>query len=188
MSVNVVGGTWRNLIPRVNGILPGPASNYTSYGFAVDYRGARPTVYVIANDAVVDTIVMDDVTTPLYPMLYGNPTGFTVPGEFDEAINFGATAFATDAITALTAEGVDLTGFGLGWATSTFPSRVFHPAASRMATPGTKRGLNLSPCHPVDLADVSAACALGNTRASATVQDHWGHSEYRTLRNSPYSS
>ena len=70
---------------------------------------------MIANDAVVDTIVMDDVTTPLYPMLYGNPTGFTVPGEFDEAINFGATAFANDAITALTAEGVDLTGFGLGW-------------------------------------------------------------------------
>ena len=121
MSVNVVGGTWRNLIPRVNGILPGPASNYTSYGFAVDYRGARPTVYVIANDAVVDTIVMDDVTTPLYPMLYGNPTGFTVPGEFDEAINFGATAFANDAITALTADGVDLTGFGLGWGDVNIP-------------------------------------------------------------------
>lgn len=34
---------------------------------------------------------------------------------FRESPSFGATAFANDAITALTAEGVDLTGFGLGW-------------------------------------------------------------------------
>jgi hypothetical protein len=48
-------------------------------------------------------------------MIYGNPTDLSVAGEFDEAINFGATAFAYDVEAALVAHGVDTSTFEAGW-------------------------------------------------------------------------
>jgi len=59
-------------------------------------------------------VVLDDVWTELYPMLYGNPLG-TTPGSYDESINFGASPFTYDPITVLGAEGVDTTGLTVGW-------------------------------------------------------------------------
>ena len=46
---------------------------------------------------VVDTIALDDVTVPIYPMLYGNPT--VTPSGSAETINFGATPFHYDPAT-----------------------------------------------------------------------------------------
>jgi hypothetical protein len=83
------------------------------YGFAVDYRGPTPVVYVIVRSQVVDTIALTDVTVPIFPMLYGNPT--VTPSGPAESINFGAKPFHYDPATVLRGAGVDVTGFRVGW-------------------------------------------------------------------------
>lgn len=111
LVVNMQGGSWQNLVPRGS---IGDASTTLTYGYAVDYRGPTPTVYILTEDGLVDTIDLFDVTTPLYPVLYGNPTD-TVDGSYDESLNFGTTPFAYDPATVLAAEGIDVTELGVGW-------------------------------------------------------------------------
>lgn len=112
-SVNMLGGVWRDLMWMAS--LPLPSSSYDTYGFAVDYREEHPIVYVIAGGAVASTLVLEDVWVEVYPMLYGNRSGATEPGEYDQAINFGGAPFRYDAAAALTDHGVDTTGFVPGW-------------------------------------------------------------------------
>jgi hypothetical protein len=112
-SINTTGASWRNIIWQGN--FPSlDANTYTHYGFAVDYRGLHPRVYVIVGGAVVRELYLDDVWVEIYPVLYGNPQG-TAAGSFDEAINFGATPFAYDPTAALVAHGVDVSAFEPGW-------------------------------------------------------------------------
>jgi hypothetical protein len=68
---------------------------------------------VIVKAQVVDTIGLDDVTVPVYPMLYGNPT--VTPSGSAMTINFGAKPFHYDPNAALVAAGVDVTGLKVGW-------------------------------------------------------------------------
>jgi len=89
------------------------------YGFAVDYRGDNPIVFIIVDNAVVHEITLDHVWVPLYPMLYGEPTTSEAP--FDNAINFGATAFQFDPVVALTAHGVSTTELEVGWGDANTP-------------------------------------------------------------------
>jgi hypothetical protein len=110
-SVNVLGGTWHSLMFHKN--FPDGFETEEYYGFAVDYRGASPVVYVIVRSQVVDTIPLQDVTVPIYPMLYGSPT--TTPSGPAESINFGAKPFHYDAATVLRGANVDVTGFKAGW-------------------------------------------------------------------------
>ena len=110
-SVNVLGGTWHSLMFHKN--FPTGFETEEYYGFAVDYRAAYPIVYVIVRSQVVDTIPLDDVTVPIYPMLYGNPT--VTPSGSAETINFGATPFHYDPATVLAAANVDIAGFKIGW-------------------------------------------------------------------------
>ena len=110
-SVNVLGGTWQSLMFRRN--FPDGFVSEEYYGFAVDYRGSSPVVYVIVRSQVVDTIALTDVTVPIYPMLYGNPT--VTPSGSAESINFGTTPFHYDALNVLRAANVDVTGFQSGW-------------------------------------------------------------------------
>jgi hypothetical protein len=110
MSVNVVGGDWRDLVPERSF----DALANDRYGFAVDYRGVHPRVYVIVGRAVFDQLYLDDVWTEIYPMVYGNPTT-TTADSYDERINFGATPFTYDPVAALTAAGIDATGLEVGW-------------------------------------------------------------------------
>ena len=91
-----------------------------TYGYAVDYRGETPIVYIVTGDGLVDTIDLYDVTTPLYPVLYGNPTD-TVDGSYDESLNFGTTPFAYDPATVLAGEGIDVTDLGVGWGDANTP-------------------------------------------------------------------
>ena len=109
-SVNALGSTWRNLIHRST--LPDELRN-RPIGFAVDYRGETPTVYVIIGGAVRDTIEMTDATVPVYPFVYGNPTSNQTPP--DIRVNFGASQFAYDPMTALMASDIDPSGLVLGW-------------------------------------------------------------------------
>jgi hypothetical protein len=112
-SINTSGAAWRDLVWQGN--FPAASSTYSYYGFAVDYRGEHPIVYVILGGEVIQRLELEDVWVEIYPVLYGNPTDLTVAGEFDEAINFGATPFHYDAAAALTAYGVSTAGFEAGW-------------------------------------------------------------------------
>ena len=120
-SVNHIASVWRNLISEENYDVTG--SEY--YGFAVDYRGRHPVVYVVTHDSATRTdvvahvITLDDVTVPVYPMLYGNPTDSTAP--FDSAINFGANPFHYDPATVLAAAGHEATGLEVGWGDANTP-------------------------------------------------------------------
>jgi hypothetical protein len=92
-SVNLTGSTWRNLIDLT--VWSGMAND--RYGFAVDYRGIHPIVYVMVGSgkrAVLEsTLTLDDVWVPLYPMVYGNPQD---GAGADISINFGAQPFQFD--------------------------------------------------------------------------------------------
>ena len=112
VAINVLGGSWRNLIPKAS--FPGPNTGFDTYGVVVDYRAEHPTVYVIVDDVLHYEVVLDDVWTELFPMLYGNPQG-TAPGSYDESINFGSSPFTYDPVGVLGAQGVDTTGLTVGW-------------------------------------------------------------------------
>jgi len=107
-SVNVGGGTWRDLMFSTNF-----SASEAYYGFAVDYRGASPVVYVIVGGVLADIIAMTDATVPVYPMLYGNPvSSATTP---DETINFGAQPFHYDPRAVLKTASIDASALQLGW-------------------------------------------------------------------------
>ena len=110
-SLNVMRGFWVNLIE---------AGDWTKsptdidYGFAVDYRGQNPIVYILISGALQGTLRLDRVWEPLYPMLYGNPEDAPPSGP-DMTLNFGTKPFAYDPRAILSANGVDASALELGW-------------------------------------------------------------------------
>jgi PKD repeat protein len=120
VSINHGNGVWRSIIYEDDY----DVAATTYYGFAVDYRGRHPIVYVIArdgvsaSDVVAHRFVLDDVTTPIYPMAYGNPIS---PSGFDTRINFGATAFNYDPAAVLGTAGYSAAGLELGWGDANTP-------------------------------------------------------------------
>lgn len=112
-SINISNGLYRDLIWQID--FPNPPATYDHYGFAVDYRAEHPTVYVIVDDQVFHELVLDDAWVELYPIIYGNWTGTTPDGEYDETINFGERPFAYDPVAALRAYGVDTSELVVGW-------------------------------------------------------------------------
>ncbi|MFL0810905.1 MAG: DUF1349 domain-containing protein [Agarilytica sp.] len=108
MSVNSLGGIWRNL--QFQGNYPRD-TEASYYGYAVDYRGDYPVVYVISLEGVVYEMHMDDFITEIYPMIYGNPQG---PVEVNSG-NFGVEPFHYNARQALKDFGVDVNEFRPGW-------------------------------------------------------------------------
>lgn len=112
IAINVLGGSWRNLIPEAT--FPVPASDVDHYGVVVDYRGEHPIVSVIVDDVMHYRVEMTDTWTELYPMLYGNPLG-TPMGSYDESINFGDSPFQYDPVAILGAAGISTTGLQVGW-------------------------------------------------------------------------
>ncbi|NIR38400.1 MAG: hypothetical protein GWO22_21250 [Actinobacteria bacterium] len=120
VSINTSGGVWQNII-----YYGGFTVTNTNYGFAVDYRGENPIVYVIIGGEVVAEWTMVDTFVPVHPLLYGNFTGEGLM--YDETANFGASAFTQDPCAALSSWGLgatDVQALGLGWgvnATSSCP-------------------------------------------------------------------
>lgn len=100
---------YQNLIFRA----PPPGAAVEYYGFAVDYRGRHPIVYLVWDGAVAHTLELVDATVPIHPMLYGNPTG--AGAEWDIAVNFGGAPFHYDPAAALTAAGVDASALRTCW-------------------------------------------------------------------------
>jgi hypothetical protein len=113
-SLNAEGGTWRELMFNSDFTAHFNYQNTESYyGFAVDYRGVSPIVYIIVGGIVVDIIALDDATVPVYPMLYGYPVN--TANTLDETINFGSKPFHYDPRAILKAAGIDASGLQLGW-------------------------------------------------------------------------
>ena len=112
-SINMLSGVWRELIWQSS--LPGSADSEDTYGFAVDYRGEHPIVYVIAEGTLAAEVVLHDVWVEIYPMIYGDPTYLTERGEHDEAIVFNEDGFVHDPVAILSDAGIDTTGFVPGW-------------------------------------------------------------------------
>jgi hypothetical protein len=109
-SVNTVGpGVYQNLIVMQTTSLP----DVSYYGLAVDYRASYPTVYIIMDGKLSQTLQLRDATVPVYPMLYGNPTN--AGAEWDMEINFGGSPFHEDPVAALQAAGIDTSGLQLCW-------------------------------------------------------------------------
>ena len=112
MSLNTLGGLWQNL----TFLQPYDTEANSTYGFAVDYRGVNPTVYVIMATGVVLEYVMYDAFTPVHPMLFGSLTP-TAPGSYDIQIQFTGP-FVLDPAAALTSWGVpaaDVAALTVGW-------------------------------------------------------------------------
>ncbi len=121
MTVNAIGGVFSRLV-QVNPFFATPLSLAQTqfYGFAVDYRGADPKVYVVGLDASGAMTVSDAVEPGAFggaaamPFMHGHPVSFAGP---HAALNLGATKFhyALDAVkAALAAKGVANTAAMVG--------------------------------------------------------------------------
>lgn len=174
MSVNTTGSVWRNLVWVSD--LP---ETQTHYGFAVDYRGTRPIVYVITDDRLIHTMTMDDVFLPLYPMAYGDTTEV---GELINAANFGASPFTFDPHTILSSQGVDTSDLVLGWGAANAPPPP--PRANR--PPELQLGLPRGPIYASEALTVTATASdLDEGDLSAAVRwsvDGIAQGESRRLR------
>lgn len=113
LTINSVGGVFRNLNFSGGTFSPTPfdLDATAHYGFAVDYRGADPVVYLVVKDAAGNMTVSDGITVdnfgggPAIPMLHGHPVSETVPSL---TMNLGLQKFHYDLAavrTALTARG-----------------------------------------------------------------------------------
>ena len=112
LAINTSGGIWQSIC-----FLQGYDTTNTTYGFAVDYRGLNPIVYVIIGNVVVYEYVMYDAFVPVYPMVYGNPDPDPASGPYDMQIQFTGD-FTYDPAAAMTTYGVpaaDLLDFEEGW-------------------------------------------------------------------------
>ncbi len=99
MTVNSIGGVFVRLIQVDTAFSPGPNIDLGAtdfYGFAVDYRGANPLVYVVARasgGALVVSQALDPGAfggAPAMPMLHGHPVDGPKP---HAAINLGLQKF-----------------------------------------------------------------------------------------------
>jgi hypothetical protein len=112
-SINLSGSTWRNLVSQTD--WNALAFTVADYGFAVDYRGVHPVVYIFIGGQLHDTLTLDDVWVPIYPMVYGNPRN-EASTEMDVTVNFGATPFKFDPRPLL---GASASGLELRWGDNT---------------------------------------------------------------------
>jgi hypothetical protein len=116
MTVNAVGGVFARLVQADTPFGPGPDIDLNRtdfYGFAVDYRGPNPVVYVVANNsggALIVSRALDPGAfggAPVMPMLHGHPVSGAGP---HAAINLGYQKFhysLTDVRAAINARGGD---------------------------------------------------------------------------------
>lgn len=114
-SINHSASIWRSLVSVAD--YDTHATDH--YGVVVDYRARHPTVFFITENSsgepvLAHAMVLDDVTVPVYPMVYGNPTP-APSSSFDVEINFGGQPFYYDPVLVLNDAGYDSTGLRLGW-------------------------------------------------------------------------
>jgi hypothetical protein len=122
LAVNSIGGVFRRLKQINAGFSPGYSLGQTQYyGFAIDYTGTEPKVYIVMNDASGTMTVSQAVAdlgfgagVKVMPMLYGHTDEPNVPSS---RINLGLQKFHYDtaAIKAvLDARTVDTSNFKPG--------------------------------------------------------------------------
>jgi hypothetical protein len=117
MTVNGAGGVFARLVQIDTGLYSGLSLADTQYyGFAVDYRGTEPVVFIVGRNNTGGMVVSSGIYpggatgtfggVPAVPMMHGHPTAGTGP---HAAMNLGALKFhysLADIRTALTGKGV----------------------------------------------------------------------------------
>jgi hypothetical protein len=119
MSVNAIGGTYVRL-HNTGGYEDAASTSY--YGFAVDYTGADPVVYVVTTTLVGGMAVQRQFTpgfngADVVPFIYGHTYLAETDTKHVASMNFGQAAFHYDipALRAqLTAYGADVSKFATG--------------------------------------------------------------------------
>jgi hypothetical protein len=122
LAVNSIGGVFRRLQQIDAGFTSPYSLDKTQYyGFAVDYTGSEPKVYVVMTDSSGAMTVSQAVAgmafaanAQVVPMLYGHPDAPTVPSS---RVNLGLQKFhysLGDIKTALIARGANVTFFKPG--------------------------------------------------------------------------
>jgi hypothetical protein len=109
LAYNAIGGgPFVRLVFDTSSGFSADTEKTTYYGFAVDYRGSDPVVYLVGRDAGGAMTVSQGVTVSgfnggeVVPMLYGHPTSNTMPSS---AINLGLQRFHYDLAAVRTAIG-----------------------------------------------------------------------------------
>ena len=121
LAINSVGGVFRDLNYVGGTFSPDFDKGVTDYyGFAVDYTGIDPVVYLVVKDASGNMTMSDGIAVPglaggpAMPMLYGHIVSDTVPSV---TLNLGLQKFHYDLSAiraALAAKSVDVTNFAPG--------------------------------------------------------------------------
>ncbi len=122
MSINSIGGApFLRLVSYSGSFTPyADISTNDTYGFAVDYRGTYPTVYVVLDNGIGGVSVSSPIPitnfngVDAFPLVYGHPQ---VDNEAKAGVNMGMTKFRYDMTAlraALTTQGVSVTNFTPG--------------------------------------------------------------------------
>jgi hypothetical protein len=127
VTINSIGGVFRNLDNLVPTFTPAQSDlgawlNATEYyGFAVDYTGTNPVVYLVITSGTGNILTVSDGIPvagfgggPVMPMMHGHPISETAPSL---TMNLGLQKFHYDPTAvknALQTSGVNVTKFSAG--------------------------------------------------------------------------
>jgi len=119
IGINTLGYIYYNQINQLGSV----NSNITStdtFGIAVDYRGVNPVVYFIASNTLLFSQVLDQVTEPLYILIYGYDNSPGVQQTINTAADLVASPFVYDVRAILNTASVSgVTSLIDGWSSAT---------------------------------------------------------------------
>ncbi|MFT6905589.1 MAG: hypothetical protein ACJAS1_002246, partial [Oleiphilaceae bacterium] len=95
LGVNTLGYIYYNDQSQIPGNNPTILAN-TTYGIAVDYRGINPIVYILVDGSLLYTQTLDQVTDPLFILVYGHSTTPNIQQTINAGDNIAASPFNYD--------------------------------------------------------------------------------------------
>ena len=151
IGINALGLVFYNNTNQL-GTVNSTISSSDTFGIAVDYNGINPVVYLIANNSLMFTQVMDQVTDPLYMLVYGHETTTAVQQTINTAADLVTQPFVYDVKTILSSAGVSGTDQIIdGWIaqttigiTSTITTADVGSNLTLTASAKNKQGLDIS--------------------------------------------
>jgi hypothetical protein len=107
IGVNTLGYIYYNNSSQIGSSGNADILANDTYGFAVDYRGVNPVLYVILDNAVFYTHVLDQVTDELFILAYGNNASSLVQQTINAGDDLAGGAFFYDVANVLAAAAID---------------------------------------------------------------------------------
>jgi len=105
IGINALGYVYYNNVNQL-GSANSAITGSDTYGIAVDYNGVNPVVYLIVNSNLLFTQVLDQVTGPLYILVYGQQTTTAVQQTINTAADLVAQPFVYDVKNILSNAGI----------------------------------------------------------------------------------